>query len=102
MQIEISGHHVSVTDGLRQAVHQKFEKIEKHYPDINSCQVILTVERNCQIAEITTQFLGCSIAVEARDSDLYIAIADAVTKLDAKLGHKKGALRSQRGRRSSI
>ena len=96
MHIELSGHHVDITEGIREAVNSKLSKIQSHYPQISSLTVILTVEPNSQSVEITTQFLGCAIAVQASDSDLYAAIAAAVKKLDAKLSHKKGATQSHR------
>lgn len=96
MRIDISGHHVDITDGIRQAVHQKLEKIASHYPQLDLCSVIITVERNTQIAEVTTQYLGATIAVEASNQDLYAAIADLGKKFEAKLSHKKGSMNSNR------
>lgn len=90
MRIEISGHHVDITDAIRNAITSKLEKIESHYPQIDLCSVTFTVERNSQIAELKTQYLGTTIAVEAKNHDLYTAMAEAVKKFDAKLGHKKG------------
>lgn len=96
MHIEISGHHVTVTDSIRETVNQKLEKINSHFPQVEQYKVILTVEPNIQKAEISTQFLGLSISVEAKKSDLYLAITDAVKKLDTKLKHRKGASTSNR------
>lgn len=102
MHIDIAGHHLEITDSIRQIVHQKLEKITTHYPQISSFNVILTVERNDQIAEVTTQFMGATIAVEAKDHDLYTAIGDMAKKLDAKLAHKKGAMTSNRHKKPDI
>lgn len=96
MKIDISGHHVEVTDAIREAITQKLEKVQSHYPQLESAKVIFTVERNDQVAEVTTQFMGTTIAVEAHHQDLYVAIAEVVKKLDAKLGHKKGAMKANR------
>ena len=101
MHIDIAGHHVEITEGLRQAINQKFEKIQSHYPQINECAVTLTVEPNAQIAEINTHFMGTRIAVQGSHSDMYAAIAEAAKKLDAKLAHKKGAANSHRPTRAS-
>ncbi len=96
MRIELSGHHLDITDSIRDAVKQKLSKIESHYPQIESCTVILTVEKNEQKAEITTQYMSTSFSVDASHNDLYSAVADAAKKLDASLSHKKGATKSQR------
>ena len=39
MHIHLSGHHLDITDGIRNAVNSKFSKIGNHYPDINTLSV---------------------------------------------------------------
>ncbi|MBC6907390.1 ribosome-associated translation inhibitor RaiA [Saccharophagus sp. K07] len=99
MQINLSGHHVEITDGIRTAVESKFSKVQSHYPSMGALSVVLTVERNEQSVEARTQFMGASVAVEATDNDLYVAIADAAKKLEAALAHRKGANASHRHER---
>lgn len=96
MQINLSGHHVDITDGIRTAVQNKFSKIESHYPSLDSLSIILKVERNQQSVEAKTQFLGATVAVEGSDNDLYVAIAEAAKKLEAALSHRKGATSAHR------
>ncbi len=102
MQIELSGHHVEITDALREAVDQKLAKIASHYPQIDSCNVILTVEKNDQKTEINTHFMGADFSAEASHADMYSSIADAVKKLDSTLSHKKGAAKAQRHKGPSL
>jgi ribosomal subunit interface protein len=90
MQINLSGHHVEITDGIREAVHNKFSKVESHYPSLDSLTVIATVERNEQRVEAKTQYLGASIAVQGANHDMYVAIAEAAKKLESALSHRKG------------
>jgi putative sigma-54 modulation protein len=96
MQINLSGHHVEITDGIRTAVQGKFSKIESHYPAIDAVSIVLTVERNEQSVEAKTQFLGAPVAVQGSDDDLYVAIGDAARKLEAALAHRKGTHGSHR------
>ena len=96
MHIELSGHHVEITDGIRENVNTKFAKIESHYPQLDTLSVTLTVERNVQSIEVNTQYLGASIAVKAEGQEMYAAIADSAKKLDAALSHRKGAQKSHR------
>ena len=44
MQMTISGHHLDVTDPIRDYVTAKLSKLERHYDHINSTAVILSVE----------------------------------------------------------
>ena len=96
MHIELSGHHVEITDGIRENINTRFSKIESHYPQISSLNITLTVERNIQRVEASTQFFGATVAVSAESQEMYAAIADAVKKLDSALSHRKGSQTSFR------
>ncbi len=96
MHIELSGHHVEITDGIRENVNIRFAKIKSHYPQLNSLNITLTVERNTQRVEASTQFFGATVAVRAENQEMYAAIADAVKKLDSALSHRKGSQTSHR------
>lgn len=102
MHIDVSGHHLAITDSIRQAAHQKIEKVHAHFPAAGPYKAILTVEPNTQIAEISTQFLGNAITVEARNNDLYCAITAAAKKLEAKLRHKKGICTANRNQKFAM
>ncbi|MFT7558118.1 MAG: putative sigma-54 modulation protein [Flavobacteriales bacterium] len=93
MQIDISGHHVEVTDAIRKAVNSKFSKVASHYPNLSTLDATLTVEKASQKIEVSTQFLGGRVSVHASDSDLYAAIADAAKKLESALSHRKGSVK---------
>ncbi len=101
MQINLSGHHVEITDGIREAVSSKFSKIESHYPNLDSLNIIVTVERNEQRVEVTTQFMGATVTAHGSHNDLYAAIAETAKKLDAALSHRKGATKSHRKEKTS-
>ena len=45
MQLTISGHHLEITAAIREYVTTKFAKLERHYEQITSTSVILTVEK---------------------------------------------------------
>lgn len=94
MKVEISGHHVEVTDAMREAVIKKFQKISSHYPDVKSLSIILNVEKNEQTIDVKTQFMGTTVNVKASNQDLYAAISDAVKKMDAALKNRKGSAKS--------
>lgn len=102
MQINLSGHHVDITDGIREAVQNKFSKIESHYPSLDALSIIVTVERNEQSVEAKTQFMGAPVAVQGANNDMYAAIAEAAKKLDAALAHRKGATGSHRHEKPAI
>ncbi len=94
MKIDISGHHVEITEAIKESVKQKLAKVSQHYPDIISAKAIITVERNQQKIEVSTNYEGMSISVHAEDKALYPAIASAAKKLESALSHRKGVLKA--------
>ncbi len=95
MQVNLSGHHVEITDAIKTHVKSKMDKIASHYPGIISMTVILGHEKNVHTVEINTTYEGVSIAANAREENLYSAIASAGKKLDASLAHRKGLLKAK-------
>lgn len=90
MQINISGHHVELTPALKDYVHEKFEKLERHFDHISKCQVTLEVEKVRQMAEATMHVVGNDIHAKAENTDMYAAIDGLVDKLDRQiLKHKE-------------
>jgi putative sigma-54 modulation protein len=85
MQMTISGHHLDVTDPIREYVTSKFSKLERHYDHINSTTVILSVEKLSQKAEATIHVSGGELFANAEHEDLYAAIDALSDKLDRQL-----------------
>lgn len=92
MKIIISGHHVEITEGINQAIENKFAKVAKHFPSLMTLDVIITVEPHQQKLEVSTTYEGATVSVTAADKELYAAIASAASKLEAALAHRKGVL----------
>ena len=92
MQINISGHHIEVTDALKDYVSDKMQKLERHTDDITSIQAILSVEKNRQKAEARIHVKGADLFANAESEDMYAAIDLMTDKLDRQvLKHKEKA-----------
>lgn len=85
MQITISGHHLDITDPIREYVSTKLTKLERHYQHINSINVILSVDKLIQKAEANVHISGAEIFANAEYEDLYAAIDALSDKLDRQL-----------------
>jgi putative sigma-54 modulation protein len=85
MQINISGHHVDVTDALRAYVQTKFERLERHYSQITKVEVTLVVEKPVQKAEGNVHIAGKDLFAAADSQDMYAAIDALADKLDRQL-----------------
>ena len=92
MKIKVSGHHVEITEGIKQSLKNKLAKISKHYPSIMEIDSTITVEPHQQKLEVTTQYEGVTVTVNAADKQLYVAIAKAAKKLQVALAKRKGVL----------
>lgn len=99
MQLNISGHHVDVTDALKTYVEEKLQKLERHYDHITNAHVILTVEKLRQRAEATVHISGAEVFADADCDDMYTAIDKLTDKLDRQiLKHKEKTQDRHHGR----
>ncbi|MGI2067212.1 ribosome hibernation-promoting factor, HPF/YfiA family [Shewanella sp. MF08487] len=94
MKINISGHHVDVTDSVREDVNNKFAKIATHFPSLVALDIIISKEHGEYQVEIRTNYEGARVAASGSDEVMYPAIAAAAKKLDAALKHRKGLLKA--------
>jgi putative sigma-54 modulation protein len=85
-QLDITGHHVEITDALRSYVQEKMERLVRHGDGIGNAHVVLNVEpHQRQQAEATMHVSGADLHAEAESDDLYAAIDALVDKLDRQL-----------------
>ena len=85
MQLNITGHHLEVTTPLREYVESKFERLQRHFDQITTTHVILTVEKMVQKAEATVHIAGADLFAHAENEDMYAAIEALADKLDRQL-----------------
>ena len=79
MNLSVTGHHVEVTDALRDYVNEKMEKLR-------------------QQAEATIDLAGTKVHAEAESSDMYAAIDALTYKLDRQVLKHKEKLRDHHKR----
>ena len=102
MNISISGHHISITDGMRTAVMDKLEKVERHFDQIQSIKVILSLDnhhsdsshsgKKNHKAEAIMRVSGQELFAQSYDDDMYQAIHDMADKLDRQVRKYKTRL----------
>jgi len=85
MNVQVSGHHVEVTQAIRDYVLSKLERIQRHFDQVIEINVILSVQKLRQKAEISVHMPGKDIHVESDDEDLYAAIDLMMDKLDRQI-----------------
>jgi len=98
MKIDVTGHHVEITDSLRDYVNEKFQRLERHFDNVVDAHVILTVEKNRQRAEATLAVSGARLFAEADHDEMYAAIDLLIDKLDRQVvKHKEKRSDHHRG-----
>lgn len=85
MQLNISGHHVDLTQPLRDYVENKFERLQRHHDQITQIDVTLVVEKLVQKAEANIHIAGADLFAAADSEDMYAAIDALTDKLDRQL-----------------
>ncbi|MBD1576184.1 MULTISPECIES: ribosome hibernation promoting factor [Vibrio] len=92
MQMNITGHHVDLTDALNDYVNTKFQKLERFFEHINNTHVVLRVEKQQQIAEATLHVNGGEIHASSQNENMYASIDELVDKLSRQLNKHKEKL----------
>ena len=96
MQISLSGHHVEITDSLRNYVHEKIERLDRHFDQALDIHVVLTVEKLRHKAEATMHVSGGNLHADDVQEDMYAAIDGLVDKLDRQGKKHKEKMKSHR------
>jgi putative sigma-54 modulation protein len=85
MNLNITGRHIEVTPAIRDYVTTKLDRVIRHFDNVTSVAVILSVEKLQQKAEVTVHVRGKDLFVESEDTDLYAAIDALTDKLDRQV-----------------
>ncbi|MFA5531575.1 MAG: ribosome-associated translation inhibitor RaiA [Thiohalomonadaceae bacterium] len=97
MQLNITGHHVEITDALRAYVSDKLNRLERHFDHVTNVHVVLSVEKLRQKAEATIHVAGNELFADCVDEDMYAAIDALVDKLDRQIKKHKEKVTDHRG-----
>lgn len=85
MQINITGHHIEVTDALRNHITEKMKKLTRHFDHATSAHVILNVDGHLKKAEATLHAPKADLFAKHEADDMYAAIDLMVDKLDRQI-----------------
>ena len=96
MQVNLSGHHVEITDSLRAYVNEKIQKLDRHFDKALDIHVVLTVEKLRHKAEATLHVSGSNLHADDVQEDMYAAIDGLIDKLDRQGKKYKEKLKSHR------
>ncbi len=92
MQITVTGQQVEVTESLRNYVSEKIGRIQKHFDQMTTTNVVLHFEKrkNRHVVEATVNAKGTTLHADSEHNDMYAAIDELADKLDRQvLRHKE-------------
>ncbi len=85
MRLNISGHHVEITQSLRDYSEDKFNKIKSNFDNIINIDLVLAVEKNIQKAEAVLHMRGTNMFAKVQSDDMYHSILELVKKLESQI-----------------
>ncbi len=85
MNLTVTGHHLAITAAIRSYVEAKLDRVMRHCDHVTAVNVILSVQKLRQRAEINVHVRGQDIFIEHEEVDLYAAIDALADKLDRRL-----------------
>ena len=96
MQVSLSGHHVDITDSMRNYVNEKIGRLDRHFDRALDIHIVLTVEKLRHRAEATMHVSGSNLHAEDVQEDMYAAIDGLIDKLDRQGKKHKEKMKSHR------
>ena len=96
--INVTGHQIDLTTSLQHYVHEKLQRLERHYDQITQVHVVLNIERLMHQAEATVHVSGSELFANAEATDMYAAIDLLSSKLDRQIiKHKEKVVDQHHG-----
>lgn len=89
MQLSITGHHVEVSESLKDYINSKMERVKRHFDHVIDAHVVLDVEKQRHKAETTLKISGSRIHAASENEDMYAAIDAMIDKLDRQVRKHK-------------
>jgi putative sigma-54 modulation protein len=97
MQVSITGHHVELTDPMKEYVHSKLQHLKPFFDQMVDVHVVLGVEKFRQRCEISMQANGVNIHGSHETEDMYASIDGGVDKLTRQLKRYRAKMQRHQG-----
>lgn len=85
MKINTIGKNIEISDYLRQISEKKVGKLNRYFKDDTEAQVMLSVEKNRHICEVTIPLNGVTIRAKEVNGDMYASVDNVVEKLEKQI-----------------
>ena len=85
MHLSVKGRNLEITDALRTYAEEKVQRMGKYLDGIVSGNVVLSVEKHRQIAEVTLRVRDLTVRAEESTDDMYSSIDLVAEKLERQI-----------------
>lgn len=96
MQVNITARHLELTPALVDYVKKKVEKCERYFDHLVWAQVILSVEKYRQVAEVIIHAGKTTLRSKDESIDMYAAIDLSIDKMEKQLHKYKEISKTKR------
>ena len=98
MRYEFIGKGITVTEGLKEKITAKLDRLGRAIPENSMVRVMLTLIKQDNIVEVTIPLHGRTLRSQVRNSELMSAVDEVEDKLQKQLSKYKGRLQSKKKR----
>ena len=92
MNVEFTGRQIEISDSLKAYTHERLEKTKKYLENIDRVNVVLSVEKYRQIAEIIIQNNWITLNGVEETNDMYSSINLVLDKIEKQAKRQKDKL----------
>ncbi|MGN0243821.1 MAG: ribosome hibernation-promoting factor, HPF/YfiA family [Lachnospiraceae bacterium] len=92
MRYIISGKNIEITEGIRNTIYSKMDKLERYFTPDTEVHVTLSVEKERQKVEVTIPMKGSIIRAEEVSPDMYASIDMILDVIERQLRKYKNKI----------
>lgn len=96
MKLDLTGLHIDVTEGIKEFVERKTEKLSKFFDEATICHVTFSTEKERQHVNIRIQFKSRAYLAEEECEDIYYGIEKAIDKIESQVRKAKSVIDRKR------
>lgn len=101
MKLTVTGRNIEITDAINDHLDHKMQKTIQELGERADVHVALSVEKHRHFAEITVKTKGFTVHSEEETNDLYLAMDNALVKIEKQLRKHKDRAQDLRIKQAS-
>lgn len=102
MNIDITGRHFHITEGLRDHALARMGKLDKYTLKIEHAHIVFEVQKIQQVCEIVLTGKNIRMTAIEKSADIYVSFDRAIANLQKQLARYHEKLKSHRKRENEI